>query len=343
MPNFLNIVLFLHKSYKAIYMSSLKNIRKPVEKELKEFEQYFSTTMKSDVPLIGLITNYILRRKGKMMRPLLVFLSARVNGEITPSTHTAAAMIELLHTATLVHDDVIDESYMRRGFLSINALWRSKIAVLMGDFLLSKGMLLAVDNNEHQMLRVMSNAVKEMIEGELLQIQKARKLNITEDLYFDIIRKKTATLISCCTECGALSVEASNVICEDMRLLGENLGIAFQIRDDILDYELKSNTGKPSGNDLQEKKLTLPLIHALNVCTASEKKKILHIINHKIHKKESVEKVHIFVKAHGGIEYAVDKMKMYKEKAAGYLANYADDDIKNSFSLLLDFVVDRKK
>ena len=323
-------------------MVKLNDIKGPVEKELKEFDHFFESAMRSEVPLLGLIIKYILRRKGKMMRPLLVFLTAALNGKINKATYIAAAMIELLHTATLVHDDVVDASNMRRGFFSINALWKSKIAVLMGDFLLSKGLLIALKNKEHDLLSIMSEAVSEMIEGELLQIQKARKLDINEELYFEIIRKKTATLISSCTACAAQSVKASEDIIFKMKEFGENLGIAFQIRDDLLDFDLKNKSGKPSGNDLQEKKLTLPLIHALHQSNRSEKRRILTIINKKLNKKDSVAIIHEFVEKYEGIDYAKKVMNEYKSKASDILNTYEDSEYKTSLLNLVDFVVERK-
>src|SRR5664280_3562672 len=244
-------------------MSALTGIKKPVETEMAEFERYFSKTMRSDIPLLNIILNYILRRKGKQMRPLLVFLTAKLNGKIVESTYIAATCIELLHTASLVHDDVVDDAHERRGSLSINALWNSKIAVLLGDYLLSSGMHICVEKSRYDMLEIISEAVKSMSEGELLQLQKARKLNIKEEDYYKIIISKTAALLSACTAWGAKSVTDEPETIQVMKDFGENIGIAFQIRDDILDYEGTGLTGKAVGNDIKEKKITLPLIHAL--------------------------------------------------------------------------------
>ncbi len=248
-------------------MSKLNEIKLPILDDIQKFEHYFKESVKSKVPLLDIITNYIVRRKGKQMRPMLVFLSAKMLGEINESTHNAAALIELLHTATLIHDDVVDESYIRRGFFSVKALWRSKVAVLVGDFLLSKGLLLATKNKELKLLEIVSEAVKEMAEGELLQIEKTRRLNITEDIYFDIISKKTATLIASCTASGAESVGADEETIKKMKEFGYYAGIAFQIKDDLFDYKRSNLTGKPTGNDIQEKKMTLPLIHAMSIST----------------------------------------------------------------------------
>jgi octaprenyl-diphosphate synthase len=256
-------------------MSAIKEIRAPIETEMKRFSVYFNTIMKSKMPLLSIITNYILRRKGKQLRPMFVFLTAKLSGKINESSFTAAALIELLHTATLVHDDVVDESLERRGIFSINALWKSKVAVLLGDYMLAKGLLLSVKNKEYEILEIVSSAVKDMSEGELLQIQKSRKLNITEDEYFEIIRKKTAALIAACCASGTKSVTAEPEAISKMKEFGEYIGIAFQIRDDMFDYEKNGLLGKPTGNDIKEKKLTLPLIHALKNTNPAQRRKIL--------------------------------------------------------------------
>jgi octaprenyl-diphosphate synthase len=276
-------------------MSGLSKIKKPVEKEMDEFEIYFSNTMRSEIPLLNIILNYILRRKGKQMRPMLVLLSAKLIGEISESTYVAATFIELLHTASLVHDDVVDDAHERRGALSINALWNSKIAVLVGDFLLSKGMLISVEKNRLDMLEIVSEAVKSMSEGELLQLQKSRKLNITEEDYFKIIISKTAALISACTACGARSVTTDPESIMLMKDLGENTGIAFQIRDDLLDYEGSGLMGKAPGNDIKEKKITLPLIHALSQAPNSKRRHILGIVKNKKKTKAEINEVISFV------------------------------------------------
>ncbi|MCU0408262.1 MAG: polyprenyl synthetase family protein, partial [Bacteroidales bacterium] len=272
-------------------MSVLERIKKPVESEMADFEAYFSRTMRSDIPLLNIILNYILRRKGKQMRPLLVFLTARLNGNVTESAYVAATFIELLHTASLVHDDVVDDAGERRGALSINALWNSKIAVLVGDYMLSKGMLISVEKKRFDMLEIVSEAVKSMSEGELLQLQKARKLNISEDVYFRIIKSKTAALLSACTACGAKSVTDDPATVARMKELGEMTGMAFQIRDDILDYEGTGLTGKATGNDIKEKKITLPLIHALEKASFSERRRILSIVRSRKKSRSQIDEV----------------------------------------------------
>src|SRR5664280_1944712 len=289
-------------------MSALTGIKKPVETEMAEFERYFSRTMHSDIPLLNIILNYILRRKGKQMRPLLVFLTARLNGEIAESTYIAATCIELLHTASLVHDDVVDDAHERRGSLSINALWNSKIAVLLGDYLLSTGMHICVEKSRYDMPEIISEAVKSMAEGELLQLQKARKLNIKEEDYYKIIISKTAALLSACTATGARSVTEDPETIQLMKDFGENIGIAFQIRDDILDYEGTRLTGKTVGNDIKEKKITLPLIHALEQSANSKKRHILNIVKGRKKTRSEIGEVISFVMEYGGIDYAELKM-----------------------------------
>ncbi|HYX05661.1 MAG TPA: polyprenyl synthetase family protein, partial [Bacteroidales bacterium] len=296
-------------------MSTIDTIKAPIIKEMNQFEVEFKASMKSNIRLLTIVTNFLLRRKGKQMRPMLVFLSARMLGDITKQTYTAASLIELLHTATLVHDDVVDESFERRGFFSINALWKSKIAVLLGDYLLAQGLLLSVDNDAFDLLRIVSEAVKEMSEGELLQIQKSRRLNITNDQYFEISRKNTATLIAACTACGAKSVDASEEDIAKMKEFGECLGIAFQIKDDLFDYQYDAKTGKPSGNDIKEKKFTLPLIYALANTNTLQRRKIISTIRLHHKNKKKVEEVIEFVKSSGGIDFATEKMNEYKQKA----------------------------
>jgi octaprenyl-diphosphate synthase len=317
-------------------MVSLNQIKAPVKDELSEFEDYFRNYVKSNVALLNIITRYVLKSKGKQMRPLLVFLTAKLIGKVNPSTFHAASLIELMHTATLIHDDVVDESYQRRGFLSVNALWRNKISVLIGDYLLAKGLLLAVDNSEFELLRTVSDAVKEMSEGELLQIEKARKLDINEDLYFEIIRKKTAMLIAASSVGGALSAGASKEDAIKMKIFGESLGIAFQINDDLFDYAAGNKTGKPAGNDIREKKVTLPLIYALKQATSSEKRKILKIVASKEPGNEGLNTVVEFVKIKGGFDYAVSKMEEYKNKAIDILNSFPQNDARNALN---DFVV----
>lgn len=322
-------------------MSKLDAIKEPVAMELKEFEPFFRNAMKSNVPLLSIITNYILRTKGKQIRPLLVYLSAGLNGQIGSSTKIAAAMIELLHTATLVHDDVVDEAYERRGFLSINALWRSKIAVLVGDFLLSKGLFLAIESDEFELLRNMSDAVKKMSEGELLQIERSRKMNIDEEAYYQIIGMKTAVLISSCAVNGASSVGAPTERIELMREFGYNLGMAFQIRDDLFDYKSKGLIGKPTGNDIREKKLTLPLIYALSKVDSSTQREIRSLVRKGKKDSKAVEKVIEFAVSNGGIEYTEQKMNFYHKKAVDALMQYPEGPFRNSLEKLIDYIVER--
>jgi octaprenyl-diphosphate synthase len=324
-------------------MPVLTRIKKPVEKEMAEFEAYFDKTMRSEIPLLNIILNYILRRKGKQMRPLLVFLTAKLNGEISEATFVAATFIELLHTASIVHDDVVDDANERRGALSINALWNSKIAVLVGDYMLSKGMLISVEKNRFDMLEIVSEAVKSMSEGELLQLQKARKLNIKEEDYFKIILSKTAALISACTACGARSVTDDTEVTQLMKDFGENIGIAFQIKDDLLDYEGTGLTGKISGNDIKEKKITLPLIHALEQATDSKKRHVLSIVKNKKKSKAEVNEVIRFVSDYGGMEYAAIKMNQYRDKALAILDSYPDSDVKESLKEFVNYTTSRKK
>jgi octaprenyl-diphosphate synthase len=324
-------------------MSDLNRICEPVGNELKEFEKHFRNSLKSSVPLLDIITNYILRRKGKQMRPAFVLLTSRMFGEISHSSYTAASLIELLHTASLIHDDVVDESYERRGFFSINALWKSKIAVLVGDYILSKGVLLSVERKEYQLLEIVSEAVREMSEGELLQIQKVRRLDITMDEYFEIIRKKTAALIAACTACGAKSAGANDEQVKTMKEFGELTGIAFQIKDDLLDYTKSGLTGKPSSNDIKEKKMTLPLIFALNKCPFSEKRKVISLIKHHNRNSDKVEVVIEFVKKYGGLDFAENKMYEYKNLAISKLDNFPDTDFKKSLIDLVEFTTQRKK
>jgi octaprenyl-diphosphate synthase len=324
-------------------MSALTGIKKPVETEMAEFEVYFSRTMRSDIPLLNIILNYILRRKGKQMRPLLVFLTARLNGEIAESTYIAATCIELLHTASLVHDDVVDDASERRGSLSINALWNSKIAVLLGDYLLSTGMHICVEKSRYDMLEIISEAVKSMSEGELLQLQKARKLNIKEEDYYKIIISKTAALLSACTACGARSVSDDSETIQLMKDFGENIGVAFQIRDDILDYEGTGLTGKTVGNDIKEKKITLPLIHSLEQSSNSKKRHILNIVKNKKKTKSEISEVISFVKEYGGLEYAELKMNQYRDKALAILDSYADSEVKESLREFVQYTTSRKK
>jgi len=324
-------------------MPVLAQIRKPVEKEMDGFESYFSRNMKSEVPLLKIILNYVLRRKGKQMRPLLVFLTAKLNGTISEATYVAATLIELLHTASLVHDDVVDDARERRGALSINALWNSKIAVLTGDYMLSKGLLISVEKGRYDMLEIVSEAVKSMAEGELLQLQKSRKLNIREDDYYKIITSKTAALIAACTATGARSVTDDPDTIQIMKDFGENIGIAFQIRDDILDYEPDGITGKSAGNDIKERKITLPLIYSLEAASSSERRQILSIVRNKKKTKEEISGVIQFVAGAGGLDYAESKMNMYRDKALAILDSYADSDVKESLKKFVNYTTSRNK
>lgn len=324
-------------------MSALTGIKKPVENEMAEFEVYFSRTMHSEIPLLNIILNYILRRKGKQMRPLLVFLTAKLNGTISESTYIAATCIELLHTASLVHDDVVDDASERRGSLSINALWNSKIAVLLGDYLLSSGMHICVEKSRYDMLDIISEAVKSMSEGELLQLQKARKLNIKEEDYYKIIISKTAALLSACTACGAKSVIENVETVQMMKEFGENIGMAFQIRDDILDYEGTGLTGKAVGNDIKEKKITLPLIYALEQSPGSKKRHILNIVKRKKKTRSEIKEVINFVVEFGGLDYSEIKMNLYRDKAFAILDSYPDSDVRESLRQFVHYTTSRKK
>lgn len=325
-------------------MSVVNTIKKPIQHELEAFEPRFRAFMKSRVSLLNRIMHYIIQRKGKQMRPMFVFLSAKVFSETTESTYRAASMIELLHTATLVHDDVVDDANKRRGFFSINALWKNKIAVLVGDYLLSKGLLLAVEYDEFELLRIMSNSVREMSEGELLQIEKARKLDITEEVYYEIIRQKTATLIAACCASGANSVGASKENIEKMRLFGEYTGIAFQIKDDLFDYGGSAEEiGKPTGIDIKEKKMTLPLIYTLDVASEKDKKFIISTIRHHNENRKKVKEVIALVVQYGGINYAQKAMHEYKNKALTILAEFEQNEAVETLIKLVSYVTERTK
>jgi octaprenyl-diphosphate synthase len=299
--------------------------------------------MKSSVPLLDIITRYIVKRKGKQMRPMFVFLSAGLCGEVTERTYLAASLIELLHTATLVHDDVVDDSNLRRGFFSLNALWKNKIAVLVGDFLLSRGLLLALEKDEFQLLKIVSNAVREMSEGELLQIEKARKLDIREDIYFEIIRKKTATLIASCCSCGAASVNASPEQVKAMWTFGEYVGIAFQIKDDLFDYDRNSDAGKPNGADIRDQKMTLPLIYLLNHSDFMEKRWIINTVKNDHDDAAKVTKLIEKVAERGGIDYAHEKMIEYQLKSMDILQDFPANEYRRSLAQLVLFTTERNK
>ncbi|EOZ99836.1 Dimethylallyltransferase [Indibacter alkaliphilus LW1] len=320
----------------------LKQIQAPIATEMEEFEKKFRDFMKSKVKLLDHITNYIVKRKGKQMRPMFVFLTAGVSGGISESSYRGAALIELLHTATLVHDDVVDDANYRRGFFSVNALWKNKIAVLVGDYLLSRGLLLSVDNGDFELLRIVSQAVREMSEGELLQIAKARKLDITEEVYYKIIRQKTASLIASCCAVGAATSGADAVLVEKMRDFGEKVGMAFQIKDDLFDYG-EDEIGKPVGIDIKEKKMTLPLIYALNNASWLDKKRIIYLIRNKNEDKKAVNEVIDFVKSSGGLQYATKVMNQYFEEALEILNTFPESTYKSSLEGLVRYTIERKK
>jgi octaprenyl-diphosphate synthase len=321
---------------------SIKDIQAPIATEMDAFEGKFRQFMKSNVTLLDQIMNYIVRRKGKQIRPMFVFLSAGVFGRINESTYRGAALIELLHTASLVHDDVVDDSNYRRGFFSINALWKNKIAVLVGDYLLSRALLLSVDYEDFEFLKIGSVAVKEISEGELMQIEKARRLDITEDVYFEIIRQKTATLIAACCAMGAASVGMPKEVREQARLFGEKVGIAFQIKDDLFDYG-DAEIGKPVGIDIKEKKMTLPLIYALNQSDWWTKRRIINIIRNESEKPRKVQEVIDFVKGSGGIEYAQKVMQGFVDEANAILQTFAPSPYREALSNLVQFTIERTK
>ncbi|PKQ63527.1 polyprenyl synthetase [Labilibaculum filiforme] len=322
--------------------TSISDIKAPIKKEMEQFASFFKDAMKTKIRLLDIINRYIIKRKGKEIRPILVFLSAKLSGEINESTYTAASLTQLLHTATLIHDDVVDEAYERRGFFSINALWKTKAAVLVGDFLLSKGLLIALDNNEFGQLKVLSEAVREMSEGELLQLEKSRKLNITEEVYFDIIYKKTASLIATCTQLGAISAKASESDQQKLKKFGEYLGIAFQMKDDLFDYEKQGSIGKPTGNDIKEKKLTLPLIYVLKEISEKERRWALQIVRKHNKNSQKVNELISFVKEKGGIAYTSEKMIEYKQKALDILNEFPDSEARESLLKLVDYTINRK-
>jgi octaprenyl-diphosphate synthase len=324
-------------------MLILDEIRLPVSKEMKLFEESFRSSMKSKSSLLDFVINYVIRKKGKQIRPLFVFLTAKMLGNVTESTYRAASFIELLHTASLIHDDVVDESYERRGFFSINALWKSKVAVLVGDYFLARGMILAVDHKEYDLLSIVSEAVREMSEGELLQLQKSRKLNITKEEYFEIIHKKTATLIGACTASGARSVNADIQTIDLLKKFGENVGMAFQIKDDLFDYQKKGIIGKPTGNDLKEKKITLPLIHALENGYTGDKNHIIRIVKSHYINSKKIQEIIDFVVEKKGIEYSVSKMNEFKDEALSLIRNYPDNDAKKSLFRLVEYVISRDR
>ncbi len=325
-------------------MNITSQIKQPIQMEMELFEKKFYESMSSKVALLNRITYYIVNRKGKQMRPMFVFLTAKMisGGAVEERTYRGACVIELIHTATLVHDDVVDDSNRRRGFFSINALWKNKIAVLVGDYLLSKGLLLSIDHGDFDLLRIISVAVREMSEGELLQIEKARRLDITEDIYYEIIRQKTATLIAACCALGARSVSEDDTQVETMRKFGELIGMAFQIKDDLFDYTDEA-IGKPTGIDIKEQKMTLPLIYALNNCTSKEKSWCINSIKNHNKNKKRVKEVIQFVKDKNGLHYAEQKMEQFQQEALALIQNFPNSTYKDSLILMVNYVIERKK
>ncbi|MFN5705393.1 MAG: polyprenyl synthetase family protein [bacterium] len=323
-------------------MLDLNKIRIPIANELDAFEDKFKSSMQSKVALLDRVTHYIYKRKGKQMRPMFVFFSAKLCGGISESTYRGAALVELLHTATLVHDDVVDDAYERRGFLSINAVWKNKIAVLVGDFLLAKGLLLSVEHNELKILKIVSDAVQQMSEGELLQIEKVRRLDIIEDIYYEIIRQKTASLIASCCASGASSAGATDDVVEKMRLFGEYIGMAFQIKDDLLDFGYE-DIGKPKGIDIKEKKITLPLIYSLNNTNKSNKSKIIKLVKYHNDEPDKVDEIINFVRSTGGLDYAERKMFDFQQKAFEILNTFPESDTKKSLEDLVKYTTERTK
>jgi octaprenyl-diphosphate synthase len=312
-----------------------------ISQELTVFELFFKESVKSNVSLLDTIMRYIVKRKGKQLRPMFVLLSAKLAGPVNEVTYRAASLVELLHTATLVHDDVVDESYERRGFFSINALWKNKVAVLVGDYLLSKGLLLSLDHNDFEILKILSRAVKQMSEGELLQMEKARNLNLKEDIYFDIIKGKTASLLASACAAGAWSATQDHALTEKLRQFGEWVGIAFQIKDDLFDYG-NENIGKPTGNDIKEKKLTLPLIYTLNNCSSTEKKELIYIVKNENRRKEKINRVIELVKKAGGIAYSQRQMETYRDRALQLLHEFPDSEVRTTLEELVRYTTDRK-
>ncbi|WP_343768130.1 polyprenyl synthetase family protein [Gangjinia marincola] len=325
-------------------MKVISQIKLPIEQEMDLFEKKFYQSMSSQVALLNRITHYIVNRKGKQMRPMFVFLVAKMvsNGTVNERTYRGASVIELIHTASLVHDDVVDDSNRRRGFFSINALWKNKIAVLVGDYLLSKGMLLCIEHEDFDLLKIISVAVREVVEGELLQIEKARRLDITEEVYYEIIRQKTATLIASCCSLGAASVNSDANCVEDMRHFGELIGMAFQIKDDLFDYG-EEKIGKPTGIDIKEQKMTLPLIYVLNKVSSKERNWLINSIKNHNKDKKRVKEVISFVKEEGGLDYAIAKMHTFKDKALKLLEQFPTSPYKDGLELMVNYVIDRKR
>ncbi|MFB2117954.1 polyprenyl synthetase family protein [Parapedobacter sp. 2B3] len=323
-------------------MLKLSEIQRPIEGELAIFEDKFKESMRSSVPLLDRITHYIVKRKGKQMRPMFVFFSAGSCGEINDATHRGAALVELLHTATLVHDDVVDNANVRRGFFSVNALWKNKVAVLVGDFLLAKGLSLSIRNADFRLLEIVTHAVEQMSEGELLQIEKARRMDIEEAVYFEVIRQKTASLIASCCACGAASAGADEATVAQMHRFGEKVGIAFQIKDDLFDFGI-DDVGKPLGNDIKEKKLTLPLIHALKQVGKPEKRRIINLVKNHNEDTQKVAEVIAFVKANGGMEYATAQMLAYQQEAFDILTHLPENAYRHGLEQLVRYTTERNK
>lgn len=324
-------------------MKVVERIKEPIYQEMELFEEKFTQSMYSKVALLNRITHFIVNRKGKQMRPMFVFLVAKLLGEgkVNERTYRGAAVIELIHTATLVHDDVVDDSNKRRGFFSINALWKNKIAVLVGDYLLSKGLLLSIENEDFDLLKIISVAVREMSQGELLQIEKARNLDITEEVYYEIIRQKTATLLAACCALGAQAVNAPPKEVEKMHRFGEILGMAFQIKDDLFDYG-EQKIGKPTGIDIKDQKMTLPLIHTLNVVSKAEKRAIINIIKNHNKDKRKIIGLIMLVKEKGGFDFAISKMEAYRKEALGLLFEFPKNQYRDALELMLNYVIERK-
>ena len=325
-------------------MKVVEQIKEPIYAEMEMFEEKFTASMSSKVALLNRITHFIVNRKGKQMRPMFVFLTAKMlnKGSVNERTYRGASVIELIHTASLVHDDVVDDSNMRRGFFSVNALWKTKIAVLVGDFMLSKGMLLCIEHNDFDLLKIISVAVREISEGELLQIEKARKLDITEEVYYNIIRQKTATLLAACCAMGARTVQDDDAVVEKMRRFGELIGMAFQIKDDLFDYG-EAAIGKPTGIDIKEQKMTLPLIYTLNNVSTAEKSWLIQSVKRYNRDKKRVKEVIEKVKAAGGLAYAEKKMEEYRQKALEILLEFPKDEYRNALELMVNYVISRKQ
>ncbi|WP_294286484.1 polyprenyl synthetase family protein [uncultured Chryseobacterium sp.] len=322
--------------------NTVEEIKRPINEEMKLFEQKFYESMQSKVPLLDKVTRFIVTTKGKQMRPMFVFLCAKLVGEVNEKTYRGASMIELIHTATLVHDDVVDESFKRRNFFSINALWKNKIAVLVGDYLLSKSVLLSTDHKDYDLLGVISRTIREMSEGELLQLEKARKLDITEDVYYEIIRQKTATLIAACCEIGVLSNNADEALAKKMMDFGTYTGMAFQIKDDLFDYLTSNVIGKPVGIDIKEQKMTLPLIHTLKTADEKDRKYYFNTIKRYNNDQKRVKELINFVKSSGGLDYAMTVMKDFQKKAKDILNEFPDSEARRSLHIMLDYVIERK-